>query len=158
MSEDRSAAEDRSSQGSSEDRSAAEDRSSQESSEDRNVVHLEPWTGPWPDDDPDANFKAEVALYSLLDPLTTIEALGANLGVPVGALCRSVLARWASGGSGGLLELGPSMVQRLWDVCEQAEVDATDEGRLAAYDQLRQMLSWLRLPLVDPAGYGDHAP
>jgi hypothetical protein len=149
MSEDRSAAENRSSQESSEDRSAAEDR---------NVVHLEPWTGPWPDDDPDANFKAEVALYSLLDPLTTIEALGANLGVPVGALCRSVLARWASGGSGGLLELGPSMVQRLWDVCERAEREATDESRLAAYDQLRQMLSWLRLPLVDPAGYADHAP
>jgi hypothetical protein len=127
-------------------------------SESRNVVRLEPWTGPWPDDDPDANFKAEVALYSLVDPLTTIEGLSANIGVPVGALCRSVLARWASGGSGGLLELGPSMVQRLWAVCEQAEADATDESRLAAYDQLLQMLSWLRLPLVDPAGYGDDAP
>jgi hypothetical protein len=149
MSEDRSAAEDRSSQQSSEDRSA---------SEDRDVVRLAPWTGPWPDDDPDANFKAEVALYSLVDPLTTVEALSANIDVPVGALCRYVLARWASGGSGGLLELGPSMVQRLWDVCEQAEADATDEARLAAYDQLRQMLSWLRLPLVEPAGYGDDAP
>ena len=42
------------------------------------------------------------------------------------------------------------MVQRLWDVCERAEGEATDESRLAAYDQLRQMLSWLRLPLVDP--------
>ena len=158
MSEDRSAAEDRSSQQSSEDRSAAEDRSSQQSSEDRDVVRLEPWTGPWPDDDPDANFKSEVALYSLVDPLTTIEALSANVDVPVGALCRYVLARWASGGSGGLLELGPSMVQRLWDVCEQAEGEATDEGRLAAYDRLRQMLSWLRLPLVDRAGYGDDPP
>ena len=156
MSEDRSAAEDRSSKEASEDRSAAEDRSSNEAA--REVVRLEPWTGPWADDDPDANFKAEVALYALVDPLTTIEVLSANVGVPVGALCRYVLARWASGGSGGLLELGPSMVQRLWDVCERAEVDATDEARLAAYDQLRQMLSWLHMPLVDPAGYGDDAP
>jgi hypothetical protein len=38
----------------------------------------------------------------------------------------------------------------------EAEAAGTDEDRLAAYDQLRQMLSWLRLPLVDPdaAGYG----
>ena len=48
-------------------------------SESRNVVRLEPWTGPWPDDDPDANFKAEVALYSLVDPLTTIEGLSADV-------------------------------------------------------------------------------
>jgi hypothetical protein len=73
--------------------------------------------------------------------------LSSNLGVPVGALCRSILAHWASAGSAGLLELGPSMVQRLWAVCERAEATATDESRLAAYDQLRQMLGWLRLPL-----------
>ena len=48
-------------------------------SESRNVVRLEPWTGPWPDDDPDANFKAEVALYSLVDPLTTIEGLSGSV-------------------------------------------------------------------------------
>jgi hypothetical protein len=122
------------------------------------TVRLEPWTGPWPDDDPDANFKAEIALYSRLDPLTTIEGLSANIGVPVGALCRSILARWASAGSGGILELGPSMVERLWAVCERAERDGTDGGRLAAYHQLQQMVSWLRLPLVDPAGYGEDAP
>jgi hypothetical protein len=119
------------------------------------TVRLEQWSGPWPDDDPDANFKAEIALYSLVDPLTTIEGLSANIGVPVGAVCRYVLARWASAGSAGLLELGPSMVQRLWEVCERADGEGTDESRLAAYDQLRQMLSWLRLPLVDPAGYGE---
>lgn len=33
--------------------------------------------------------------------------------------------------------------------------EGTDEARLSAYEQLRQMLSWLRLPLADPgpAGY-----
>jgi hypothetical protein len=115
------------------------------------VVRLERWTGPWADDDPDANFKAEVALYALVDPLTTIEGLGASIGVPVGALCRYVLGRWATGGSGGALELGPSMVQRMWEACARAEADGTDASRLAAYDQLRQMVSWLRLPFEGDA-------
>ena len=30
----------------------------------------------------------------------------------------------------------------------------SDEARLQAYEQLRQMLSWLRLPLVDPENSG----
>ena len=122
---------------------------------DEPLVRLERWTGPWPDDDPDANFKAEIALYALVEPLATIRSLSAAIDVPVGALCRYVLARWTSGGSGGLLELGPAMVKRLWGVCEEADAAGTDEARLAAYDQLRQMLSWLRLPLVERAGYGD---
>ena len=117
------------------------------------VVRLEPWDGPWADDDPDANFKAEVALYARADPLVTIRNLSRNLGIPEGALVRYVLARWATGGSGGLLELGPSMVHRLWAVVEEAEGAGSDQARLAAYEQLRQMISWLRLPLVEQAGY-----
>lgn len=117
------------------------------------VVRLEAWDGPWAEDDPDANFKAEVALYARSDPLVTIRNLAGNLGIPEGALVRYVLARWASGGSGGLLELGPSMVHRLGAVVEGAEQAGSDEARLAAYEQLRQMISWLRLPLVDRAGY-----
>ena len=119
------------------------------------VVALERWDGPWAADDPDANFKADVALHSLLDPLSTITNLSRALDIPAGALCRYVLAKWATGGSGGLLELGPSMVGRLWDVCASAEEAGTDVARLEAYDQLRQMLGWLRLPLVDDAGYPD---
>lgn len=117
------------------------------------VVRLEAWDGPWADDDPDANFKAEVALYARADPLVTIRNLSENLGIPEGALVRYVLARWATGGSGGLLELGPSMVHRLGAVVDRAEEAASDEARLAAYEQLRQMISWLRLPLVEQAGY-----
>lgn len=116
-------------------------------------VRLERWTGPWTDDDPDANFKADIALHSLADPLATIAGLSENIGVPVGALCRYVLVRWASEGSAGLLELGPHMVERLAGVCETAENAGTDEARLAAYHQLRQMLAWLRLPLESDAGY-----
>ena len=120
------------------------------------TVRLEPWAGPWEEGDTDANFKAEIALYSKLDPLSTISNLAVAIGVPVGAVCRYVLARWATEGSGGLLELGPRMVHRLWEPCERAEEAATDEARLLAYDQLRQMISWLRVPLVEPGGYVDY--
>lgn len=117
------------------------------------MIELQPWTGPWPDDDPDANLKRDVALYSSVDPLPTVERLSANVGVPVGALVRYVLAKWATGGSGGLLELGPTMVRRLTAVCDEAEAAGTDTARLAAYEQLRQMLAWLRLPLDEPEIY-----
>jgi hypothetical protein len=113
-------------------------------------VELRPWTGPWSETDPDANFKADVALYAHVDPMTTVGNLAAAMNLPEGAIVWYVLAKWASAGSGGLLELGPAMVHRLWEPVEQAEADGTDAARLAAYGQLRQMLSWLRLPLVDP--------
>jgi hypothetical protein len=107
------------------------------------------WDGPWDPADPDANFKADVAVYSHVDPMSTINGLATAMGIPEGAVVHYVLAKWASGGSGGLLELGPSMVHRLWAVIEEAEGEGTDRARLVAYDQLRQMISWLRLPLVN---------
>lgn len=120
---------------------------------DSEVVVLEAWTGPWSPDDPDANYKADIALYAHQDPMSTIRALGEAIGVPSGAIARYVLARYATSGSGGLLELGPSMVHRLWEPIERAEGAGDDASRLRAYDQLRQMVSWLRLPLVEGAGY-----
>jgi hypothetical protein len=74
------------------------------------------------------------------------------MGIPVGAIVRYVLARYATGGSAGLLELGPSMVHRLWEPIAAAERTDTTAARLAAYDQLRQMISWLRLPLTTDGG------
>jgi hypothetical protein len=124
-----------------------------DSPDDRDLVRLEPFTGPWADDDPDANFKADVALYAPVDPMITIRTLSENVGVPAGALVRYVLAKYATGGSGGLLELGPTMVRRLWEPIERAERDGSNDARLAAYDQLRQMIEWLRLPLEDPSIY-----
>jgi hypothetical protein len=46
------------------------------------------------------------------------------------------------------------MVPRLWEPIEHAETADTDEARLEAYAQLRQMLSWLRVPLTDPDSTG----
>lgn len=118
------------------------------------TVVLEAWTGPWSPDDPDANYKTEIALYATQDPMSTVRNLAGAIGVPAGAIARYVLARYATSGSGGLLELGPSMVHRLWEPVERAEAAGTDEERLAAYAQLREMIAWLRLPLLGDAGYG----
>ena len=114
-----------------------------ESQDAQPTLRLERWTGPWGSHDPDANFKADIALYSLVDPLETLGGLSERTGIPVGALARYVLARWASGGSEGLLEVGPSTVARMCEACERAESKGTDAARLESYHQLRQMLSWL---------------
>lgn len=122
------------------------------------TVRLTPWSGPWDEEDPDANFKSEVALYAQVDPLRTVTGLASHLGLPPGAVAHYVLAKWATAGSGGLLEVGPTMVHRLWSVVEQAEAEGGDADRLEAYHQLRQMIGWLRLPLVEEAGYPDRGP
>lgn len=112
-------------------------------------MELERYTGPWPDDDPDANFKAHVAEYSRNDPLPTLETLSRNTGIPVGALARYILVRWEAEGSEALMATGPRMVERLWQVVSDAEADGSDAAKLQAYDTLRQMISWLRVPLDD---------
>ena len=121
--------------------------------DDDRTVRIEGWTGPWPDDDPDENFKRDVALYSQSDPLSTLRNLSNAIDVPLGAICNYVLAKWATAGSGGLLELGPTMTHRLAAVCDEAEQAGTDDARLAAYAQLRDMIDWLRYPLDHPEVY-----
>ena len=117
------------------------------------TITLTRWDGPWAADDPDANFKADVALYGKLDPLATLEGLSRNIDVPVGALARYVLAKFASSGSGAALELGPSPIKQLASFIDTAEAAGTDQARLAAYDSLRQFISWLRLPIDEPDTY-----
>lgn len=117
-------------------------------------VQLVRWSGPWEDGDRDANLKADIALYGKVDPLTTVSNLAAAVGVPTGAVVRYVLARWASAGAEGLLAAGPSVVNRMWAACHEAEEAGSDEARLAAYATLRDMVAWMRLPLEGDAGYG----
>ena len=112
-------------------------------------IVLERYDGSWPPDDPDANFKREVAERTRLDPMPTLERLSEGTGVPVGSLARYALVRWVSEGSEALLALGPATVERMWAHVEAAEAEGTDAARLAAYDALRQMVSWLRLPLEE---------
>ena len=117
------------------------------------TITLEGWRGPWPDDDKDANLKADIALYAHVDPLRTVRGLSDSINVPVGAIVHYVLARWASEGASGLLELGPTFSKRLNAVCVTAATFGSDAARLAAYEQLRQMISWLNYPLEHPEVY-----
>jgi ADP-ribose pyrophosphatase YjhB (NUDIX family) len=119
---------------------------------DARTVRLEPWTGPVEPHDPNAAFKHEVAATSLVDPLTTLEGLSAMVGVPVGALARPVLARWAAAGSEALLELGPSTVERMADIVEQARAEGSDAARAEAFEALAPLVTWLGAGLEDPRG------
>lgn len=114
---------------------------------DEHSVRLERYEGSWPDDDRDANFKAAVVEWTVQDPMPTFAMLSRNTGIPVGALIRYALVRWAAEGSEALMFLGPRNVERLWAVVCEAQDAGTDEAKLAAFDQLAQMLSWLRVPL-----------
>ena len=101
------------------------------------------WDGDWDADDPFADLKADVAAYGHLEPLSTLETLSDATGIPVGALVRYVLARWASGGNDALLELGTSGVDHLVRLVEHAEVADTDAARLEAYAGIRAVIDWL---------------
>ena len=117
---------------------------------DEPIVRLVRSVPPWGPDDPDANFRADVAAYAKADPLATIRRLCTNLDLPVGAVVRYVLAKWATGGSEAMLELGPSTVERMRGAVAAAEEAGTDQARLAAYEQLAVMVGWLGHGLDDP--------
>jgi hypothetical protein len=114
-------------------------------------VTLEPYRGHWPSDDPDAGFRQLVAEYSAIDPLPTLEELGRRKGIPLGALVAFVLARYAASGSEALLYTGPVVVRQMAEMVEKAEAAGTDAARLEAYRALAAIVSWLRVPLEDPA-------
>ncbi len=114
---------------------------------------LTPWSGSWDSDDPDANFKEEVTAYGLLDPLETLNGLANSLDIPIGALARYVLAKWATGGSEGMLHIGSSTVQRMRNTCDKAEERDTEEARLSAYNELREIIEWLYVPIEEPEVY-----
>lgn len=114
------------------------------------TILLEPYEGSWPPDDPDAGFRRLVAEYSHIDPMPTLEVLGRNKGIPVGALVRFVLARYSTSGSDALLEMGPRVVRQMDDIVREAEAAGTDEARLKAYRALKAIVSWLQVPLDDP--------
>ncbi|HAL48980.1 MAG: hypothetical protein FI707_17855 [SAR202 cluster bacterium] len=100
--------------------------------------------------DKDANFKHQVATYTLADPMPTIRRMSRNLGIPVGCIARYILVKWAASGSDALLLAGPVVVKQMAEVVDQAESVGTDEEKLAAYEKLSHIVSWLRVPLDDP--------
>ena len=113
-------------------------------------IILERFDWQWDETDKDANFKQELATYSRVDPMPTIETMSRNLGIPVGAIVRYILARWASSGSASLLEVGPRVVRQMADIVAEAESSGEPETKLQAYEKMAQIISWLNVPLADP--------
>lgn len=116
------------------------------------ALRLPAYEAGWPSDDPHANFKAEVALYTRTDPLPTLEGLSRATGVPVECLARYVLVKWAASGAEALLAMEPLVFRQMEEQVRRAEEAGTDEARLRAYDALRQMVGWLRAGLEHGRG------
>ncbi len=100
--------------------------------------------------DPDANFKRDVAYYTRIDPMPTLQGMSRNLGVPVGAVAKYVLVKWAASGSEGIMEIGPLVLRQMRDIVREAESHGDDAHRLAAYQKLAKIVSWLNFPLDHP--------
>ncbi|MEE8602262.1 DUF6027 family protein [Euzebya tangerina] len=109
----------------------------------------------WPADDPHANFKEEVALHTTQDPTPMFVNLSRLTGIPVGALMRYALVKYGSEGTEALLHAGPRLIRRMAAITAEAEQRNTTAGRLEAYEQLRQIVSWLQVPLDDPGWVED---
>lgn len=107
-------------------------------------MELVTYTDTWPTDDPHANFKAEVADYTVTDPIPTLEGLSQATGVPVEALARYVLVKYATSNAEMLLQLGPLALRQMEAHIAKAEAADTAEARLAAYEALKAMVEWLR--------------
>ena len=108
-------------------------------------MELYPYQDQWAADDPHANFKADVALYTVADPLPTLENLSLATGIPVACLVRYVLVKYAASGADALLTMTPIVLQQMEQHIEKAEVADTDAARLEAYAALRQMVTWLKI-------------
>lgn len=108
-------------------------------------MELVPYRDTWDDQDPHANFKAEVALYSAADPTQTLENLSRSTGIPVPSLIRYVLVKYVVSGSEALMAMTPIVFRQMQEQVERAEDAGTDVARLKAYEALRQIVAWLGL-------------
>lgn len=106
-------------------------------------MQLYPYTDSWEEHDPHANFKADVAHYTVVDPLPTIEGLSQYTGVPVPCLIRYVLVKYAASNADALLAMGPLVIHQMEQHIATAEAEGSNQARLKAYDALRQIVSWL---------------
>jgi hypothetical protein len=115
-----------------------------------NEINLEQFIWDSNSSDKDNNFKKDVALYTQEDPLPTIKRLSENLNMPVGSVVRYVLCKWAMSGSESLLEAGPDMITKISNIFGDAETIGTDKARLKAYQSIRSIINWMKVPLDDP--------
>jgi hypothetical protein len=107
-------------------------------------MNLPRYTERWDENDPHANFKAEVACYTAHDPLPTLEKLSAGTGVPVECIVRYVLVKYAASGADALLAMTPIVFRQMLEIIARAEQGGNDE-KLAAYESLKKIVQWLAL-------------
>ena len=107
-------------------------------------MQLYPYTDSYEEHDPHANFKVDVAHYTVADPLPTIEGLSQETGIPIPCLIRYVLVKYAASNADALLAMGPVVLHQMEQHIAAAEMDGSDQARLKAYDALRHIVSWLR--------------
>jgi len=112
-------------------------------------MQLYPYADSWEEDDPHANFKADVALYTVVDPLPTLEGLSQHTGIPVPCLIRYVLVKYASSNADALLAMGPLVIRQMEQQITAAEAEDSNQARLQAYDALRQIVSWLAVGMKE---------
>lgn len=116
-------------------------------------ITLEPYRENWGDDDLHANFKSDVAVYTSHDPLPTLRNLSADTGVPLGAIVRYVLVKYATSGADALLAMTPIVFKQMQDHIAAAEAADTAAARLDAYASLKDMIAWLAWAEKPPAEY-----
>lgn len=109
------------------------------------MIELEAYQDAWDNDDPHANLKADVAQYTALDPLPTVENLSRATGIPVGSLVRYVLVKYATSPAEALVAMEPIVFRQMKQQIARAEATGTDTARLEAYQALKQMIAWLGL-------------
>ena len=107
-------------------------------------MQLYPYTDSWEEQDPHANFKAEVAHYTVADPLPTLEGLSQETGIPMPCLIRYILVKYAASNADALMAMGPLVLQQMEQQIAAAEAEGSDQARLKAYEALSQIVSWLR--------------
>jgi hypothetical protein len=107
------------------------------------TVCLDRYVGPIKEGDRDANFKRDVVLYTRIDPMPTIETMSRYMDIPVGAIVRYILVKWATSGSEGTMEIGPRVVRQMAAIVHEAEESGEDAQRIQAYRKLAGITSWL---------------
>jgi hypothetical protein len=109
-------------------------------------MELKPYRDTWSPEDRHANFKADVACYTVADPLPTLENLSEGTGIPLGCLIRYVLVKYAASGSDALLAMEPIVFRQMREHFRTAEEAGTGEAKLRAYEALKDMVAWLSVP------------
>ena len=95
-------------------------------------MKLYPYTGTWDANDAHATLKADVAHYTVVDPLPAFYGLSQQTGIPVTCLIRYVLAKYAASDA-AMQATEPLLLQLLDKEIAAADNADRDEALIPAY-------------------------